>query len=76
MPEPADADDSDLGTRVGVFDERRVFEPGAAPKVFAYTALGDSVDEGVTPLVIVAVGVVVLTGAIGAIVAVRLRRAG
>lgn len=49
---------------------------GSSPRAFAYTALGDSVDDGVTPLVLIAVGVVVVTGAVGALVAVRMRRAG
>ena len=49
---------------------------GSAPRAFAYTALGDSLDDGLTPLALVAIGVVVLTGAVGIVVAVRLRRAG
>ncbi len=49
---------------------------GSSPRAFAYTALGDSVDDGATPLVIVAVVVVVVTGAIGTVVALRLRRTG
>ena len=49
---------------------------GSSPRAFAYTALGDSVDDGATPLVFVAVGVVVVTGAVGALVMLRMRRAG
>ena len=49
---------------------------GSSPRAFAYTALGDSVDDGATPLAIVAIGVVVVTGAVGAIVIARMRRAG
>ena len=49
---------------------------GSAPRAFAYTALGDSLDDGLTPLALVAIGVVVLTGAVGTVVALRLRRAG
>lgn len=49
---------------------------GSSPRAFAYTALGDSVDDGATPLALVAVGIVVLTGAVGLAVAVRVRRAG
>jgi uncharacterized membrane protein YdjX (TVP38/TMEM64 family) len=49
---------------------------GSSPRAFAYTALGDSVDDLLSPLAIVAAAIVVLTGAVGALVAVRLRRAG
>jgi uncharacterized membrane protein YdjX (TVP38/TMEM64 family) len=49
---------------------------GSSPRAFAYTALGDSIDDPWSPLAFVAAGVVVLTGAVGALVAVRLRRAG
>lgn len=47
---------------------------GSAPRAFAYTALGDSLDDPFSPLALVAIGIVVLTGAIGTVVAVRLRR--
>ena len=40
---------------------------GSSPRAFAYTALGDSVDDGASPLAIVAIGVVVVTGAVGAL---------
>lgn len=49
---------------------------GSSPRAFAYTALGDSLDDGATPLAIVAIGVVVVTGAVGAVVLARMRRAG
>jgi uncharacterized membrane protein YdjX (TVP38/TMEM64 family) len=49
---------------------------GSSPRAFAYAALGDSLDDLWSPLALVAFGVVVLTGAAGAIVAMRLRRAG
>jgi uncharacterized membrane protein YdjX (TVP38/TMEM64 family) len=49
---------------------------GSSPRAFAYTALGDSVDDPWSPLALVAIGVVVLTGAVGLLVAVRVRRAG
>lgn len=49
---------------------------GSSPRAFAYTALGDSIDDGLTPMALVAIGVVVLTGAVGLLVAVRMRRAG
>jgi uncharacterized membrane protein YdjX (TVP38/TMEM64 family) len=48
---------------------------GSAPRAFAYTALGDSLDDPLSPLALVAIGVVVLTGAVGMLVALRLRRA-
>lgn len=48
---------------------------GSAPRAFAYTALGDALDDPMSPLGLVAMGVVVLTGAVGAVVALRLRRA-
>ena len=47
---------------------------GSSPRAFAYTALGDSAGDGFSPLVLVAIGVVVLTGAVGAAVALRYRR--
>jgi uncharacterized membrane protein YdjX (TVP38/TMEM64 family) len=49
---------------------------GSSPRAFAYTALGDSVDDPLGPLALVAIGVVVITGAVGAVLALRLRRAG
>lgn len=49
---------------------------GSAPRAFAYTALGDSLDDPASPLFVVGIAVVVLTGAVGTVVAVRLRRAG
>jgi uncharacterized membrane protein YdjX (TVP38/TMEM64 family) len=49
---------------------------GSSPRAFAYTALGDSLDDPWSPLVLVAAGIVVVTSAVGAIVAVRMRRAG
>ncbi len=49
---------------------------GSSPRAFAYTALGDSVGDGFSPLVLVAIGVVIVTGAVGAVVALRMRRAG
>ncbi len=49
---------------------------GSSPRAFAYTALGDSLDDPWSPLALVAAGVVVLTGAVGTLVAVRMRRAG
>jgi uncharacterized membrane protein YdjX (TVP38/TMEM64 family) len=49
---------------------------GSSPRAFAYTALGDSVDDGATPLALVAIGVVIATGALGTLIAVRMRRAG
>ena len=48
---------------------------GSAPRAFAYTALGDSLDDGLTPLALVAIGVVVVTGAVGTLLALRMRRA-
>jgi uncharacterized membrane protein YdjX (TVP38/TMEM64 family) len=48
---------------------------GSAPRAFAYTALGDSLDDPASPLALTAVAVVVVTGAIGTVVALRLRRA-
>lgn len=48
---------------------------GSSPRAFAYTALGDSIDDPASPLFIVGVAVVVVTGAVGAVVALRLRRA-
>jgi uncharacterized membrane protein YdjX (TVP38/TMEM64 family) len=49
---------------------------GSAPRAFAYTALGDSIGHGASPLAVVAVAVVVLTGALGTVVALRVRRVG
>ena len=49
---------------------------GSSPRAFAYTALGDSLDDPLSPLALVAMGVVVVTGAVGAFLAVRLRRTG
>lgn len=49
---------------------------GSSPRAFAYTALGDSIDDGLTPLALVAIGVVILTGVVGLLVAFRVRRAG
>ena len=49
---------------------------GSSPRAFAYTALGDSLDDPWSPLVLVAAGVVIVTSAVGALVAVRMRRAG
>ena len=49
---------------------------GSAPRAFAYTALGDALDDPASPLALVAIGVVVLTGAVGTVVALRLRRTG
>jgi uncharacterized membrane protein YdjX (TVP38/TMEM64 family) len=49
---------------------------GSAPRAFAYTALGDSIDDLASPLAIVAMAVVVLTGVAGTVIALRLRRAG
>jgi uncharacterized membrane protein YdjX (TVP38/TMEM64 family) len=49
---------------------------GSAPRAFAYTALGDSLDDLASPLAIVAFAVVFLTGALGTVLALRLRRAG
>ncbi|MEA2169405.1 MAG: hypothetical protein QOF76_2705 [Solirubrobacteraceae bacterium] len=48
---------------------------GSSPRAFAYTALGDSVDDPTSPLALIAVGVVVLTGAVGLALAARVRRA-
>jgi uncharacterized membrane protein YdjX (TVP38/TMEM64 family) len=48
---------------------------GSAPRAFAYTALGDSLDDPASPLFIAGIAVVVVTGAVGAVVALRLRRA-
>src|SRR4051794_22193711 len=48
---------------------------GSAPRAFAYTALGDSLDDPASPLALTAIAVVVLTGAVGTVVALRLRRA-
>ena len=48
---------------------------GSSPRAFAYTALGDSLDDPASPLFIAAIAVVVVTGAVGAVVAVRIRRA-
>jgi uncharacterized membrane protein YdjX (TVP38/TMEM64 family) len=47
---------------------------GSAPRAFAYTALGDALDDPASPLALVAIGVVVLTGAVGTVLALRLRR--
>jgi len=47
---------------------------GSSPRAFAYTALGDSIDDPASPLFIVAIAVVVLTGALGAVIALRMRR--
>lgn len=49
---------------------------GSSPRAFAYTALGDSLDDPASPLAIAAIVVVVVTGAAGALLTVRLRRAG
>jgi len=49
---------------------------GSAPRAFAYTALGDSLDRPASPLAIAAIAVVVLTGALGTVVALRVRRTG
>jgi uncharacterized membrane protein YdjX (TVP38/TMEM64 family) len=49
---------------------------GSSPRAFAYTAIGDSLDDPWSPLVLVAIAVVVVTSAVGAVVAVRMRRAG
>ncbi len=49
---------------------------GSSPRAFAYTALGDSVDDGATPLAIVAIGVVVVTGAVGLLIVARYRQGG
>jgi uncharacterized membrane protein YdjX (TVP38/TMEM64 family) len=49
---------------------------GSSPRAFAYTALGDSLDDPWSPLVLVAAGVVIVTSTVGAFLAVRLRRAG
>ena len=49
---------------------------GSSPRAFAYTALGNSLDHPASPLAIVAIVVVVVTGAAGALLTVRLRRAG
>lgn len=46
---------------------------GSSPRAFAYTALGDSLDDPFSPLGIVAIAVVVVTGGAGALVAWRLR---
>ena len=48
---------------------------GSAPRAFAYTALGDSLDDPASPLAVAAIAVVVLTGALGTVLALRLRRA-
>ncbi len=47
---------------------------GSAPRAFAYTALGDSLDDPFSPLGLIAIGVVFATGAVGLLVALRLRR--
>jgi uncharacterized membrane protein YdjX (TVP38/TMEM64 family) len=49
---------------------------GSSPRAFAYTALGDSLDDPASPLFIAGIAVVVLTGAVGTLIAVRMRRAG
>jgi len=49
---------------------------GSAPRAFAYTALGDSLDDLASPLAIGAIAVIVLTGMVGMVLALRLRRAG
>ena len=49
---------------------------GSAPRAFAYTALGDSVAHPWSPLAFVAAGVIVVTGVVGAVLVLRLRRAG
>jgi uncharacterized membrane protein YdjX (TVP38/TMEM64 family) len=48
---------------------------GSSPRAFAYTALGDSLDDPLSPLALVAIGVVIVTSAVGALLALRLRRA-
>jgi uncharacterized membrane protein YdjX (TVP38/TMEM64 family) len=48
---------------------------GSAPRAFAYTALGDSLDKPWSPVALAAVGVIVVTGVLGALLAIRLRRA-
>jgi uncharacterized membrane protein YdjX (TVP38/TMEM64 family) len=48
---------------------------GSAPRAFAYTALGDSLDDPASPLALAAITVVVVTGTVGTFVALRLRRA-
>ncbi len=47
---------------------------GSAPRAFAYTALGDSLDDPFSPLGLVAIAVVVVTGLVGLVVALRMRR--
>jgi uncharacterized membrane protein YdjX (TVP38/TMEM64 family) len=49
---------------------------GSAPRAFAYTALGDSLDDLASPLAIAAMAIVLLTGVAGTVIALRLRRAG
>ena len=49
---------------------------GSAPRAFAYTALGDSLDDPASPLFVIGIAVVVVTGAVGALLALRVRRAG
>jgi uncharacterized membrane protein YdjX (TVP38/TMEM64 family) len=44
---------------------------GAAPKVFAYTALGGSLTDLTSPEAIAAVALIVLLGLIGALIARR-----
>jgi uncharacterized membrane protein YdjX (TVP38/TMEM64 family) len=46
---------------------------GSSPRAFAYTALGDSLDDPFSPLGLVAIGIVVLTGAGGLLVLLRMR---
>jgi uncharacterized membrane protein YdjX (TVP38/TMEM64 family) len=48
---------------------------GSAPRAFAYTALGDSLDDPLSPLALVAFGVVLVTGGVGTLLALRARRA-
>lgn len=47
---------------------------GSAPRAFAYTALGDSLDDPLSPLGLLAIAIVVVTGAVGLVVGLRLRR--
>lgn len=48
---------------------------GAAPRAFSYTAIGDGLGEGSTTIGLVGLGVLVVTGALGAVVGlVALRR--
>ncbi len=47
---------------------------GAAPRAFSYTALGASLDDPTSPVALVAVGVLVLVGLVGAEIARRVLR--